>query len=483
MTKGPNILLITADQLQRKSLSVYGNRAIKTPNIQGLANTGTTMDYHYIQNPVCSPSRATMFTGKYPRNHGLRENGCTMYDGLESIASALKDNGYITGAFGKMHFTPQMTAYREDDNWPEDDFGFLVKHLTCDHRRGEYMDWLYENYADWYEYMTKPQNRKPVECNGKLWTDAPQMLENLLPAELHQTTWIANHTIEFIKKERTEPFFAWCSFVDPHHPFDPPEPYASMYNYEDIELPIRREGEMEDKPEHFRAILTGKGPGNEKYKFDTMSDDVYKMIICKYYGMISLIDDNIGRIIKALKESGQYDNTVIIFTSDHGEYLGDHRLLFKGPFHYDSLIRVPMVINYPSYIPAGSHCKAITQHTDIMPTILQLAGVSVPAGVQGRSMIPAIMGDIGSGYDFALTENFNGDWGMNIKTISSREWKLTYYCGMEFGELYHLRNDPEEFVNLWDNPDFEKIKINLIKKLLDRLIATENTLPLRQCKW
>lgn len=483
MSKRPNILLITADQLQCKSLSIYGNRVIKTPNLQRLANEGTVMENHYVQNPVCSPSRASIFTGRYPRNHGLRENGCFMYDGIDNIASVLKNSGYKTAALGKMHFTPQMTAEREDDNWPADNFGFTTKHLTCDHRRGEYLDWLKGKSSYWHEYLVNPENRKPVEFNGKQWTDAPQMCENLLPVELHQTTWVADRTIDFIENNVEEPFFAWCSFVDPHHPFDPPEPYASMYKIEDIDLPVRQEGEMEDKPPHFKQVLNGRGTGNEKYKYEDMSDDVYKMIISKYYGMISLIDDNIGRIIESLKRSGQYENTVIIFTADHGELLGDHRLLFKGPFHYDSLIRVPMVVKYGNQVPGGSRGKAITQHIDVMPTILSWAGVTVPVGVQGKSMIPCIMGDTEAGYNYALTEFYCGDWGLNLKTLTSREWKLTYYGSMEYGELYDLQKDPEEFVNCWNDPEYEILKNKLIRKLLDRIIETEDKLPLRLCKY
>ncbi|HHY82895.1 MAG TPA: sulfatase-like hydrolase/transferase [Clostridiales bacterium] len=485
MANKPNVLLITADQMQRKALSVYGNRVIKTPNLHNLAIDGVVMDHHIIQNPVCSPSRATILTGRYPRNHGLRENGCNMRPGEHTLASILKKEGYHTGAIGKMHLTPQLPVYYDDENWPEDDFGFMTKHLTCDNKSGEYLEWLKENDIRWYEYVRKQGEDKIAEdiaeFNERSNELPPQVKENLIPVELHQTTWIADHTIELIKKCEGNPFFIWCSFVDPHHPFDPPEPYASMYDIDKIPIPPRKDGEMGDKPPHFNEMLTGKSVGNEKYDLANLTDEAYKTIIAKYYGMITFIDDQIGRILNYLKKCGEYDNTIIIFTADHGELMGDHRLLFKGPFHYDSLIRVPMIMKYGTRIGGGSRVNGITQHTDILPTILQLTGIPVPEGVQGRSMLNVINGE--PGYDFALIEHNSGDWGLNIKTIRSKEWRLTYYANQDFGELYDLRKDADEFINLWDNPDYTDIKNALIRKLLDKVLSTEDTLPIRSARY
>ena len=191
--------------------------------------------------------------------------------------------------------------------------------------------------------------------------------------------------------------------------------------------------------------------------------------------MVSLIDYNVGRIIDKLKQLNILEDTIIIFSADHGELLGDHGLLFKGPFHYDCLIKAPLIIRLGDQIPHGARCNEITQHVDLMPSILEFTGSPIPPCVQGRSLGPLLRGDRGAGYEYALVEHNCYDWGLKIKTIRGKRWKLTYYAGEEFGELYDLNADPEEFFNLWDNPEYREIRMELSKKLLDRLVDTEGT--------
>ena len=202
-----------------------------------------------------------------------------------------------------------------------------------------------------------------------------------------------------------------------------------------------------------------------------------------YYGMISLVDDSIGRVLQALRDKGIEDDTLILFTADHGELMGDHGLLFKGPFHYDCLIKAPMILQWPGVVPKGARYAQITEHVDIMPTLLDLAGAATPYGVQGMSMAPILRGDQGAGREYALTEFTCYDWGLNLKTLTGRDYKLTYYAGEKFGELYDRNRDPNEFVNLWDDPDSQDIKERLLRRLLDRVIQTEDTLPLRIGKY
>lgn len=199
--------------------------------------------------------------------------------------------------------------------------------------------------------------------------------------------------------------------------------------------------------------------------------------------MVSLIDENVGRILKALQDKGIVEDTLILFTNDHGELMGDHGLLFKGPFHYDCLIKAPMILSWPGVIPKGSRYKQITEHVDLMPTLLDFAGVRAPHGVQGMSMAPILRGDGGAGREYALTEFTCYDWGLNVKTITGRHYKLTYYAGETFGELYDRDRDPQEFTNLWDDPDYADVKEQLLRRLLDRVIETEDTLPLRIGKY
>ncbi|MCL4416462.1 MAG: sulfatase-like hydrolase/transferase, partial [Actinobacteria bacterium] len=296
----PNILLISADQLRCDAIGAYGNKVVKTPNIDSLASDGVVFENHFVQNPYCMPSRWSIFTGRYPKNHGVRENGVIFDNSEITLARTLKEAGYNTAATGKMHLTSQLLAKEdEDEKWPQDSFGFQVKHLTDDSKRGEYLRYLESENKEIYDYVLNQGKEKIDEDLNESFKRpfnlAPQIKDNKIPAELHQSSWIAQKTIEYIKDNKNNPFFIWCSFVDPHHPFDPPEPYASMYDINDIDLPIRMDDEFEDKPKHFKDMYLGNSTGNERYDFSTITDMGWKTVIAKYWGMVSLIDYNVGR--------------------------------------------------------------------------------------------------------------------------------------------------------------------------------------------
>lgn len=487
--KKPNIILMMADQLRFDALGCYGNTKIHTPNIDRLALTGSAFDNHYVQNPVCSPSRCSILTGRYPKNHGTRDNGIPLRDAEITFPEVLRKNGYLTAAIGKMHFTTVFSPkINEEDDWPEDKYGFDIVHTTCDNKTGEYLDWLQSVSQKDYE-IVKAQGERKMKEDGASAADKdlsgpPQVYLSELNPAYHQSSWIADQTIRVIENAKEDqPFFVLCSFVDPHHPFDPPVPYSHMYDPDLLEPPIVKEGELSDKPPHFYRHQTGHGFSNEKYDYRKLSAHEWGEVKAAYYGMISLIDDNIGRVLKALKEKGLEEDTLILFTNDHGELLGDHGLLFKGPFMYDCLIKAPMILRWPGRIPSGARFKQITEHVDIMPTILDYAGIQVPYGVQGMSMAPILRGDRGAGRSYALTEFNCFDWGLNLKTLTGNDYKLTYYAGERFGELYDRNKDPEEFINLWENPEYAPIRCELTKQLLDRIIETEDTLPIRISKY
>ena len=487
--KRPNIILFMADQLRFDALGCYGNNEIHTPNIDSLALNGSTFDNHFVQNPVCSPSRCTILTGRYPKNHGTRDNGIPLRDQELCFPEVLREHGYRTAAIGKMHFTTQFVPKEnEEDDWPEDRYGFEVVHTTCDTKTGEYLTWLRERSEKDYQVVKMQGGRKAREDRAsaaeKDTSGPPQVYPSDIDPRYHQSAWIADRTIDLINEATPErPFFALCSFVDPHHPFDPPAPYSTMYDPDRLSLPVRRDGELEDKPPHFRQHRVGRGCSNEKYDYRQLTDHQWGEVKAAYYRMISLVDHNIGRVLQALRDKGIEDNTLILFTNDHGELLGDHGLLFKGPFHYDCLIKAPMILQWPGVVPKGSRYPQITEHVDIMPTLLDLAGLPTPYGVQDMSMAPILRGDQGAGRPYALTEFKCYDWGLDVKTITGRDYKLTYYAGEKFGELYDRVADPDEFVNLWDCPEYQIVKEELLRRLLDRVIQTEDALPLRIGKY
>ena len=485
----PNIILFMCDQLRYDALGCYGNNQIHTPNIDRIALNGSVFDNHFIQNPVCSPSRCTVLTGRYPKNHGTRDNGIPLRDEEITLPQVLRDNGYLTAAIGKMHITTQfMPKENEEDDWPEDRYGFDVIHTTCDCKTGEYLEWLKRESPKDYEEVKMQGERKAKEDRAsaaeKDVSGPPQVYPSGVNPLYHQSHWIADRTIDLIRESDPEkPFFAFCSFVDPHHPFDPPEPYASMYDPDKLEPPPYTEGELEDKPPHFMTARTARGFSNEKYDYRRLTPHDWGRVKAAYYGMITLIDDNIGRILQALEEKGIEDDTLVLFTSDHGELLGDHGLLFKGPFHYDSIIKAPMIIKWPGVIPKGSRYSQVTEHADIMPTLLEYAGIRPPYGVQGASMAPVLRGDKGAGKEYAMTEFNCYDWGLSVKTLTGRDYKITYYAGESYGELFDRAADPGEIKNLWDDEAYRDVKASMLKKLMDRIIETEDPLPLRIGKY
>ncbi len=487
--KKPNIILFMCDQLRYDALGCYGNTQIHTPNIDRIALNGSTFDNHFVSNPVCSPSRCTVLTGRYPKNHGTRDNGIPLRDEEITFPQVLRDNGYLTAAIGKMHITTQfMPKEDEQDDWPEDRYGFDVIHTTCDCKTGEYLNWLKEESSIDYEEVKMQGERKMKEDKAsaadKDTSGPPQVYESNINPEYHQSHWIADRTIDLINDSTPDtPFFAFCSFVDPHHPFDPPKPYSEMYDPEKLDEPMIFENELEDKPPHFQKARSGHGFSNEKYDYRKLSIDEWKKVKAAYYGMITLIDDNIGRILDAIEKKGIENDTLILFTNDHGELLGDHGLLFKGPFHYDCLIKAPMIIKWPGVVPKGSRYSQVTEHVDIMPTILEYAGIRTPYGVQGNSMAAVLRGDKGAGKEYAMTEFNCYDWGLSVKTITGKDYKLTYYAGEDFGELYDRNIDPNEIVNQWNNPEYQDIKEYMMKKLMNRIIETEDPLPLRIGKY
>lgn len=487
MNKKPNILLITADQLRRDALGAYGNRIINTRNLDALASEGIIFDNHVTQNPVCMPSRWSIFTGRYPSCHGVKDNGCLYKETETTLARALRDAGYRTQGIGKMHLTPALGKMNgEDEDWPADAFGFKEHHVSDDGKKGEYLSFLKRNNPSIYEYVLRQGEEKVEEdlksAYERTFEAAPQIKKNDVPPELHQTSWIADRTIEAIDKTDDSPFFIWCSFVDPHHPFDPPEPYASMYDRNTIELPIRKDNELDDKPRHFAEMAAGFSPGNEKYDLNTITPLGWKDLKARYYGMVSLIDYNIGRIMSKLTETGKSDNTIIVFTSDHGELLGDHGLLFKGPFHYDCLIRVPLIVKFGKIVEGGSRIAGFSKHIDLLPTVLELAGFACPPGVQGKSLSQALLSGE-TGQNSAIVEHRCGDWGLNLRTIREHDWRLTYYAGLSFGELYDMNNDPREFRNLWNVPEYRRTRERLVKRLLDSLILNDDPLPKRKSRY
>lgn len=461
--KRPNILLIMTDQHRMDAIGAYGNKVIRTPNLDSLAAGGVRFTNCWTQHPVCMPSRASIFTGRYPSSHGVRTNGIRLPKHEVTLAQALLDSGYQTFGAGKFHFIPHFpygTPLPLMETHPEPYYGFREFHLGEDGRSGEQWVWMEKNHP---QYHRKPDNQIPVE--------------------LHNSSWVASHTVDFIRRaaKQEAPFFAFASFVDPHHAYNPPSPYREMYDPKDMPAPVLRPEEREDKPPHYNAMYDMYKGWGDPIRHRT-----------QYYGEVTFIDDSVGRILKTLEELKVRDNTLIVFLSDHGDLLGDHHLFTKGPFHYRHCASVPLIVNMPGKAAASKVVDGIVQEIDVMPTILDLAGVKIPDGVQGRSQKAVVSGsETDTGYQSALIEygtsgvtapeaGAKDRASVDLWTLRTNKWRLSYYPSFKTGELYDLEADPDEFRNVWSLTKSDRIQQTLKAELLDRILLAHDPLPRRE---
>jgi arylsulfatase A-like enzyme len=316
-----------------------------------------------------------------------------------------------------------------------------------------------------------------------------------MPTEAHYSRWTSERAIEFLDQERKEhdPFFLWVNFYDPHHPFVAPQEYLGRYDPDALPDPVGLEGELESKP------LIQQEASDESYAghargFATHTPREIKEIVAAYYAMVTLIDDELQRILDRLGELGLREDTIVIFTSDHGEMLGDHQLLLKGPMLYDAAVRVPLIMSWPGVLPAGERRPDIVQWIDLTSTFIDLAGLEPMSTAQGMSLLPVARGDKDAGSrGWALCEYLNSghpyDPPVYMTMLRTGEHKLIVQHGppattrQRTGELYDLSSDPSELRNLWDDPDAAAKRIELERMLLDVLVATFNQSQSREAFW
>jgi arylsulfatase A-like enzyme len=467
----PNILWICTDQQRYDTLHALGNAAIRTPNLDRLVSEGVAFTRAYCQCPICTPSRASFLTGRYPSTIHVNRNGnATFPDDVELITRRLANEGYDCGLAGKLHLSAAngRVEKRTDDGYrvfrwshhptPEEYWP------TAAHA---YQQWLRDQGVEWEEIY----GADVVEG----WTSRAYSGPGV-PAALHQTTWCANEAIAFMREAREGPWLMSVNPFDPHPRFDPPAEYLARMNVEEMPLPLFQPEELESQLD-FRGI-----DFQTEEPIDPSSYDARRMVAA-YYAQIELIDDQVGRMLEALEESGQRENTIVIYTSDHGEMLGDHGLLWKGCRFYEGLVHVPLILSWPGHYQAGLRSKALVELIDLVPTLLEALGLPVPDNVQGRSLLPILHG---SGCDAAHRAFVRSEYhdaldranASHANMLYDGRHKLAVYHGSPVGELYDLENDPHEFVNLWDDPGSQELKYRLIKRLFDAvMLATDEGQP------
>lgn len=498
----PNILLITSDQHHWSALGVHQSK-LHTPNLDRLCAEGTRFDRAYCNNPVCSPSRSTIITGMYPSWHGCWTIGVKLAEDVPTVGERFSAAGYATTLIGKAHFQPLRSVpdqtslecqptLRDLGFWRGftgpwygfDHIEVARNHADEVHVGQHYALWMEEKgLTNWRDYFCQWDAEKAQQIPGGreyAWD---------LPEEYHYSVWTADRSIAAIERASAaeRPFFLWASFHDPHPPYLVPEPWASMYDPDAMEIgypldPPLAEGELDALPPHF-ALTQQEKPdfstyretpyGNHGFMSHRIPDEKMRKNIAVYYGMISLMDREIGRILNRLDELGMAENTLIVFTTDHGHFLGQHGLTAKGAFHYEDLLRLPFIVRWPGHVPAGATSNALQALIDLPETFLAAAGEPIPGIMQGVNQLPVWTGEAESARESVITEFRHQPTKVHLRTYIEDHYKLTLYRDQPYGELFDLHTDPEERHNRFADPEYATIKADLMHRFLNAEMVRE----------
>jgi len=478
----PDILVFCVDQMQASALGCQGHPDIKTPHLDRLAGEGSSFRRAYCNNPVCMPARATLLTGLLPRQHGVVTNGTRLPAGVPTLPQVLAASGYRTHSVGKLHLQPYddpgSAEYRAGwDNGsvaglPLPYYGFQSADFLGGHVHycfGDYRRWLDTQAPGRHvDYSRERATRRRPEPE-QTWTIG-------LPREWHYNDWIAQRAIDCLGlPDRSAPLFLWCSFPDPHHPFAAVEPFGSMYDPASLTVPASFADGSDDLP-----VLAGRRAYyGDRFRFD---EEALRAAMAQTYGMITHLDDCIGRVLESLRASGRLDKTVVLFLADHGEYLGAHHLLFKAEWLFEELVRIPMVWRVPGGAANGRPSDSVVSQIDVVPTLLDYAGVDPKAMdmrggaradreiLPGRSLRPWLDGGRSLPPQPALIE-YDEDWFagaplFRIRALVGERFKLVVFASPEGGQLFDLQEDPGESRNLWDDPACTALKAGLIEQAL-----------------
>jgi len=510
----PNFLIIMTDQQRWDHLGCYGNPIVRTPNIDSLAARGTRFDNFYVATPICQPNRAAIATGQMTSVNGCRQNGIPLALDSTTYADVLRASGYRTGLVGKAHFqnvspipaTPRAPSGNGDEpaapfdlarqsqragpgyeceirpHWindpdrevPRPYYGFDHLRLCIGHGdqvEGHYTGWLKSQLNG----LPDPRGRAASLDDDA--PETPQIWRTALPENLHPSAYIGGEACAFLEESDDSPFLLVASFPDPHHPFTPPGRYFDMYDPDDIPLPASFDhptNARNDLPAHIQKIYEiGADKPDAYWPFHANSYTVRRMIALNF-GAITMIDDWIGKILATLKATGKAENTVILFLSDHGDYMGDHGTVLKHGLHSQGVIRMPFIWSDPARA-TGQHMALQASAIDIAPTILQRAGLKCPVGMQGQDLLseeaqnlPVLIEDAG----LAIASQ---DGRTAFRSLIHEGWRMTLFEGHEIGELYDLENDPHELCNLWSDPEAFQQKATMLYHLAERQIALRDT--------
>lgn len=440
--KRPNILIIHVDQLRIDCIGASGNKDVKTPHIDALAADGVRFANSFCPYPVCTPSRYSLLSGMYVHDHGGWSNRSSLSSEIATFPKILRSAGYKTKAVGKMHFTPTYLdvgfdelALAEQDGpgrWDDDYHRYLMEHNLVDRN-------------DIEDQRSEYRKNAPKEY----WETFGAITSNL-PEEHHKTTWIADRAIETLDTWNADKsHLLMAGFINPHHPFDPPAPWDKMYDPSKLEI---LPGWTTECFDHDVKLNRGY------FDNQTLTLPALRRVMAYYYATISQIDFHVGKIVNLLKKKGLYDNTLIVFTADHGEYMGHHHMLLKGNYLYDPLAKVPLIIKWPHSRKAGSVNTQLVNNIDLAPTICKFAQCKPAATMQGNDLASN-----SAGHDIIFSESGGGSQVM----ARTDKYKLILASPRNENLFFDLTKDPLETNNLYYDPKYAAVVGELEKALTE----------------
>jgi arylsulfatase len=459
----PNVLIILADQFRWDCLGANGNRIIRTPNLDRLAAGAANFERAFVQSPVCVPARVSLLTGRYPHSHKNRVN-YTPCDTREIfLQSMLHDAGYQTGSVGKLHYYPPTAEHARSTGF---DKVQLDDGVGGTDTNSDYVKWrqAHDPNAQTRHSATAPKGKNPFR--------------GAIPFEFTPTHWTGEESVRMLREFAAvqKPFFLHCSFFKPHSPYTVPEPYDTMYD--DVDIPLPKQVTLEDiqkLPLPVQRIILRFNP---PYAMDRQR---LEWIYRSYYASVTMVDREIGRILDELERSGRARDTIVVFSTDHGDQLLEHGLEGKNVF-FEASVHLPLLVRFPGRIEPGKR-RELTEMVDVMPSLLKMCGLAVPPRVQGRNfgpremvfgenVIPEIITGGKRDFYFVPGEGVKGIRHPDAKMVRTDRWKLNYYPG-HGGELYDLANDPGEERNLYGDAAQKSMVQDLKGALLDWMITAD----------
>lgn len=509
----PNFLFICTDQQRADHTGFGGNPLLDTPNLDSLAASGTVFDRALVANPICMPNRCSIITGRMPSVHGTRVNGVALRPDTNTFLRVLRSGGYRTSHIGKAHlqnmgyrpevtaklFPPEVGDARIDpfpSGWDRQEaverFGEGPVPPVTDfygYERADIVSFHGDMCHGHYHWWLRDQGVDPRSLQGPgnataSFPEWNQIYRTALPVELHPTSYVGLRTVAEIEAAAADgrPFFIHASFPDPHHPFTPPGRYWDLYDPDEIPLPESFEDPHTNSMPQIREVAAHRGRPPHSVEYWAPTEHQFRHAAAAEYGAITLIDEQVGAMLEALRRTGHDRDTVVIFTSDHGDMFGDHGLLLKMGIHYQGCLRVPLVISDPGRGTARNSSSLVSS-LDLAQTVLELAGLPEFRGMQGHSLVPLLDDpDVEVRTALMIEEDEQDDpfgvgMPLRMRTLVTDRARLTTYRGLDEGELFDLDGDPLEMHNLFGDSAARALRCEMAELLATEMAAMADESP------